>query len=228
MNKLMTEREIESLAAERVRQAGDVAKSDGTYLSALIVAVQSKLGAKRGKRPATDAQLAALDETHGVYYAAVLRGVTTPDIAIEAHVEHGEAMRRTRERSRRATFARSAKSTLATWCKAGGDLRALDADKVSKTELRTSAQAADEPEGSAEQRSLRRATERIAKVIAQTARGSPANARAWLEGIIAELTEKLEEIPDDAERHADSTVVTRTRVGAASFKEPARVLNRGV
>lgn len=220
---VMTEQQIELLASERTRSASEIGTADGTYLRALIVAVQSKLGVRRGKRPATDTQISVLDERQAVFYAAVLRGVTTDDITIEANTEHAEAAKRNRERHRRATFARSAKSTIATWVRAGGDIRAIDATSVTKTELRTSVAAANDDAAMLE-RTLKRATGRIIATVTQEARGSPDRARAWLEGIIGELTEQLEDMGGEGPRHAESTVI-RTRVGTPTFREP-RVLNR--
>lgn len=219
----LTEAQVETLAAERTRNLLDTDKADGTYLSVILHHTQGKLGPlTRGRKPNAESQLAALQAVATLFYGAVLRGVTTEDIAIVANLEPAEITRRTRERNRRAVFARTAKSTLVTWAELGGDLRALDPATVTKSELRTSIAAARDPEARAET-SIERAQRRIIASVTAQARASPEEARARLEAVIAALTAALDELPE-TEEHTDTTTV-RTRVGVPSFREP-RVLNR--
>jgi hypothetical protein len=219
---VMTEVQIEALASERTNSLLGAETMAGTYLRALVTGSQSKLGPKRGKTPTEETQLAALEAVAVPFYAAVLRGVTTDEIAIDATVEHAEAVTRNRERNRRATFARTAKSTLVAWVKAGGDLRAIDVATVTKGELRASTAAATGGLlGVPPETRLQRAQRAI---LAAVAREGPDVARAHLEGVIAALQEALDELP---EVDAGESTVIRTRAGAPTFREPARVLNRG-
>jgi hypothetical protein len=219
----LTESQVETLASQRTRNLLDCDQADGMYLRALIHHTQGRFGAFHGKRPATESQLEALALVAQPLYEAVLRGVTTPDIAIEGGIEHGELTRRTRERNRRATFARSAKATLVAWCNAGGDIRKLDAATVTKTELRKSVMASRDPSAGVE-RTIERAERRIIASITAQARGSPDAARGALEAVIEHLQAALDELPE-GDQHDDVAHV-RTRVGVPKFRGQARVLNR--
>lgn len=211
----MTEQQIEALAADRQGSASVTEAFDGTYLKVLITGTQSKLGAKRGRTPAVDTQLAALEGVAGPFYAAVLRGVITPDIHVDASTEPDEVRRRTREKNRRAVFARSAKSTLVQWVREGGDLRALDVATVSKGELRTSVAAARSERGVTAADRVEKAQETILAVVAHE---GPETAKAYLEGVIQALQHALDEMPGV---HHESAVI-RTRVGVPHFREPIR------
>jgi hypothetical protein len=135
-----------------------------------------------------------------------------------------EAMRRNRERTRRATFARSAKSTLAAWVREGGDIRALNVATVTKGELRAAINAAKAEKGVTESTRIVKAQDAI---LAAVAREGPEAAREHLENVIEALSKALDELPDDEAEHAESSVI-RTRVGVPTFREPppaARVLH---
>lgn len=217
----LTESQIETLAAERNQSLAAMESFDGTYLRVLVTGVQAKLGAKRG-RPNLEAQTAALELIAVPYYAAVLRGVTTADIALDPSLEAAEVSRRTRERNRRAIFARSAKSTLVAWMRAGGDLRAIDPATVTKAELRK-AIAATEPDREGVPAS-HRVLEAQRLILAAVAREGPEEAREHLEAVIEALQQAIEELPP-ALPHAESATI-RTRVGVPSFRAPARLHQR--
>lgn len=218
----LTEAQIEAMAAERTQSLNVTEAFDGTYLKVLITRVQGVLGTKRGKRMGTDVQLTALHKEAAPCYAAVLRGVMTPDIALDASLEADEVRRRTTERNRRATFARTAKSTLVAWVMEGGDLRALEVATVTKTELRTAVAAARAEHGVPAASRIERAQNAILAVVA---REGPDRAREHLEAVMEALQQALDALPSEPD-HAESAVI-RTRVGVPSFREPARVLNRG-
>lgn len=135
-NWVANEQQVEALAHERYAGASAVANVDGTYLRILLVGIQARLGPKRRGRIALDTQAQVLEETHKRFYDAVLRGVTTPDIAIDETLPQAERSARALERNRRSAFARSAKSTLATAAASGVDLRGLDVALVTKASLR--------------------------------------------------------------------------------------------
>lgn len=218
---VMTEAQVEALAAERTQSLTVVEGFDSTYLRVLITAVQAKLGPKRGKRPDTNAQLDALESIAVPFYGAVLRGVITSDIALDASLDPAEATKRTRERNRRATFARTAKSTLVSWVTEGGDLRALSVATVTKSELRAAVTAAKAEHGTPAASRIERAQNAILSAVAKE---TPEVARERLESVIAALQEALDELPDQ-EAHHDTTSI-RTRAGTPTFREP-RILNRG-
>lgn len=216
----MTEQQVESLAAERTTSLNATEGFDGTYLKVLINGVQAKLGAKRGKRLGTDTQMTTLDAIAAPFYAAVLRGVVTPEIELTPGLTVEDVQIRSRERNRRATFARTAKSTLVGWVRAGGDLRALDIEEVTKGELRAStAAAAGENRAPAASR-----VERAQRMIlAAVAHDPPAVKRERLYAVISALQEVIDELPSNGDEHGESTVI-RTRVGMPRF--PPRMMAR--
>jgi hypothetical protein len=202
----LTEQQIESMTADRTAGLSTIEGYDQTYLRVLVNGAQAKLGAKRGKRQGTESQLEALENVAGPFYAAVLRGVTSPDVAPDGITDPAEITRRTRERNRRATFARTAKSTIVTWVNEGGDIRAIDVTTVTKTELRTAINTARSERG---ETSARRIETAQAAILAAAAREEPDKARELLVGAIAALQAALEETPA---AHGSTTVI-RTQPG---------------
>jgi hypothetical protein len=182
----MTEAQIESLAAERVTSATTADGLDATYLRVLVAAAKSR----RGK------PLDCIERAAAGFYAAVLRGVSTPDIAIAPELEPSEIARRNRERHRRATWARSVKSTLTSWIRAGGELRELDVAQVTKSQLRAE---------TLEHRDAPTTAERIEKaqaaILAAIARDGPRVGRGRLEAVIAALQAALNALPARANGH---------------------------
>lgn len=210
----MTEKQIEALASERTQGLVATDALDGTYLRVLVNACQEKLGVKRGRRPNTSTQLATLATVAVSYYEAVMRGVTSPDIAPDASLEPAEATRRMRERNRRGTFARTAKSTLVGWIGEGGDLRAINVDTVTKTELRASTLVAREnraPTGS----KLERAQQAILDAVAKE---TPEDAREHLQSVIEAMQGALDALDGDGKQ--ESTAI-RPRPHAV-YREPVR------
>lgn len=206
-----TEQQIELLAQNHYTSLAAGARANGTYLKAVIVAAQSKLG-KRGPRPKADAQLAVLTGVHERFYAAVLRGVTTPDVAAEDGLERAEKQRRAIERNARSNFARTAMHVLTGYVERGGDLRSLDLASVTKTTLREF----NRPELQGDPLVARtiRAQEGFIRALTRRARGDPSGARAAAERAIAALRTLLATITVQPEP-GETTVIgsRRTRAG---------------
>lgn len=223
-----TDSQVESLALERYNNASLISRIDTTYLSILVLASQAQLGKGRRKLGAED-QAKVLETVHERFYAAVLRGVTTHDIEVEAGLEAKEATRRSLERNRRSAFARSAKSTLLAFVTGGGDLRGLDAWTVSKTALRK-AVAPPEPTDRTE-RQIVRAKGSLFRAFARQARASPEEARQALETAIEELQQMLDQLPAEGEESHDETTVTPARrssdIAHARTRVGVPMLNRG-
>lgn len=226
-----TDSQVESLALERYTNAALISRIDNTYLGILVIASQARLGKGRRKMDAS-AQTEVLESVHERFYAAVLRGVTTHDIAVEADLEPKESTRRSLERNRRSAFARSAKSTLLAYVTAGGDIRALDPNNTSKTALRK-AFAPPEPANRTE-RQIVRSKGSLYRALARQARASPKEAREAIETAVEELQALLEQLgpeveereedeaplPPQPNRRSSDTAHARTRVGIP-------MLNRG-
>lgn len=224
-----TEAQVEQLASAQYTASAQAESHNLTYLRVVVVRCQSKVGTKRrGRALAVDAALAVVEEATEPLYAAVLRGITTQDIAVEPGLEPAESSRRALERNRRSTFARSAKTTLVNYVKGGGDIRSLDPETVTKASLRA---AVSPPEpANRDERIVERAQGAILRAINRQARGDPSGAQATLEGIIAALQERLEALGGGEQYHAATTVTAprprdtgpaRTRVGVPQFHRGA-------
>src|SRR4051812_48680105 len=85
-------------------QAQDSVK--GCYLRVLTAATIK--AAKPAKGKASEI-LTHLEAVHESYYALVMKGVTTPDIADDEKLDQEQRTIRSLERNRRSNFARSAK-----------------------------------------------------------------------------------------------------------------------
>jgi hypothetical protein len=126
-----TDKQVEQLAGRYLSglQSQDTVK--GVYLKVLVA------DAQQAAKPAKSLQdvLKSIETSHEHYYAAVLKGVSTPDVRDDDKLEQTERSLRSLERNRRSNFARSAKSLLVTYVKRMGDLQALKPETVSKQEL---------------------------------------------------------------------------------------------
>lgn len=225
-----TEAQVETLAAAHWNVAIQLEGSNSTYLRVLLVGAQAELGRGRGRKPNPQAQLAVLDKVHERFYAAVLRGVTTDDIAKDEGLEPTESSRRALERNRRSTFARSSKTALANFAKAGGDLRTLVPEEVTKASLRAAVQPPPPTDRTARQ--LANAQGAILRAIARRARGDPGGARDMLEGVVEQLQAALEAMEAD-QPDVGGTTTTVTAQAPQRDRGPARtrvgtpLLNRG-
>ena len=215
------ESEVESLAHERYASNTVVSQADGTYLRVLLVASQAQLGRPRGRAAkfVAETQVTVLTAVNEKFYPAVLRGITTPDIAVEAGLDSKEQRRRSLERNARSAFARSAMSTLVAFVKGGGDLRGLNPEEVTKSALRA-AVAPPEPQDKVE-RQVQRASGALLRAIGRRARDNPEAAREEVSKVMDDLQRVLDSLNGD-EEHAETTTVvgvrdrgpTRTRVGS--------------
>lgn len=158
-----------------------------TYLKALIATTQDALGilskAHRGATGKTSAetrvqQILAVEQTHKVFYAAVCK-------AARDHLGKRSAI----ELNRATNFARSNKSMLVRWLRAGNDIAGLSAAKVTKASLAVEAARARTPSVKILTNRARRITDSslatIKKLIAADPRAGQAAARALAEKLAA-------------------------------------------
>lgn len=217
-----TEAQVEQLAHARYSAGAQASRADSTYFRVLLVACQAKLGGiKRGpgRRAAPDikGQLGVLDAAHERFYAAVLRGVTTPDVAADDTLDRAERQRRMLERNARSGFARTAKSALWAFAEAGGDLRTLDPATTSKTAIRAALAPAEPTDKVARQ--IERSHGALIRAVQRQARASPDTARETVGRLMDEFQKLLDGLDDEgaADLGATTTVAarspTRTRVG---------------
>lgn len=220
-----TEAQVEQLAAAHYGSSAEVERTNTTYLRVLIAGVQAKVGTKtRGRKPSPEAFMSVLEEVHNRFYAAVLKGVDTPDIAVgNGELAPAERTRRILERNRRSNFARSAKATVALFVEAGGDVRALDVENTTKAQLRSVVQP-PEPQDRVT-RVLSRAQASILRIVERTAKQDRSRAVELLRDVILALQTRLTElgpvpipIPVKARGSPKGRKPERTTVGEVTFR----------
>jgi hypothetical protein len=229
----MSEGQVEALAAEYGTAASETSRVGMTYLRVLVAGCQAIIGASKRGRFSPSAQTQALNEVSTGYYAAVLRGITTPELAPAEGLDKAEATRRSLERNRRSTFARSAKSTLVSYIGAGGDLRGLEVDTVTRDPLLIFVR---ETRGTTEaEHKLERYKAAIIRLITKEARGDPAAARADLEHTIEALQFALDALEGPADKRDKApkdkgtmtmTGVMHSRPAHARMKAPQMTQGR--
>lgn len=132
---LATDAQVASLAKDYVTHADGSEQARGTYLRILVAHAQRELSKSDHKRHSAAESLGAIETAHAHLYGVVLEAITTPDIALVSDASDVERKRRAQERNRRSTFARSSKSALAGFVKAGGRLASLIPDDVTRDQL---------------------------------------------------------------------------------------------
>ena len=178
-NYAATDAEVTALAGGA---AAGVAAA-GTYLKVLVAAVQGRLGPIRRRRIGAvrvDA-MGALEAEHARLYALVLAGVGPSDLDM-------------RERNRRATFARTAASTIRAFIKGNGDVTSITPADVTKTQLRK-AIAAPEADNKV-LRGATRARDALLRAVSRYITKDPDEAAGFIEQCIQSLEEHLQEEVD--------------------------------
>lgn len=132
---IVTDAVLTALAREYASGVEQAEGVRGTYLRILVAHSKRELETRGVKRATADAAKAAVQAAHDQLYPVVLKAITTPDIAPDDDASAEETRRRTRERNRRSTFARTSKTTLIRWIEAGGRLVSLNPAEVTKEGL---------------------------------------------------------------------------------------------
>lgn len=220
----LSESQVETLARESSEASVAVERIGLTYLRVLLVGVQAVIGGGKGYKPVRRlvngtkaAHLEALGSVHKRFYAAVVRGVTTPDIAPNDKLERGEQRARTLARNRRSNFARTAKSVLAAYIKAGGDVRMLDPEKTTRDPLAATVRAkrgVSEPGYK-----VGRHARAITRLLEHEAQEDPDAARAEMQRVIEELQAALDSLGESEPEPHTMSQVMRTRPAHARHKE---------
>ena len=117
-----------------------------------------------------------LSEVHGRLYPAIMRGVTTPEVADDEQLSQDDKRARAAIRNARANFARTGASTILGFIKAGGDVRGLDVQTVTKYQLQTFIHSKDGETPKMEMAMA--ALQRVEKQIVTWAQEDPEQARA--------------------------------------------------
>lgn len=116
---------ISTIATSILTSLAEASNGRTNYLRTLVAAAQEALGRKRGQTP--QAQLEALKATHTHFYELVMQAAET--------VVPKSTKNRPVELHRRANFARTALSAVRGHVRAGEDLCAVNAAKVTKGSL---------------------------------------------------------------------------------------------
>lgn len=208
-NYAATDAEVTALASGAASGIAAV----GTYLKVLVAALQARLGsvrraARRGVA-GVDAK-GALEAEHTRLYALVLAGVGPSDL-------------NARERNRRATFARTAASTLRAFIVANGDVRALVPADVTKSALRKAIAPPTPTAGTRIERRALQAQEALLKIVERYISQDPDLAAVFIEKCIQSLEEHLQE---ETDAHGTTTVIGALPPRAPP-NSPAPMLHRG-
>ena len=186
------EADVEQLAAGRFATSSSLDRTDNAYLRILAAALQAQFGSPgtRRKRLAvadTTAHLACLDDVHGRLYPHILRGVTTPDIVDDESLAIPDRRERMGQRNSRASFARSAASTLRGWIGAGGDIRTLEVGQLQKSVLAAWVRSQRDPDTHPDVAVVGATARRLVGEARRLMEADPNAGRMSIEAAIAEL-----------------------------------------
>jgi len=139
-----TPADIKALTKEQLSAITVSVRSKVTYLRALIATTQNSLGLVprvrsvgqpvKVPKETIKEQLVALETVHEGFYASVLEAIEESPLGEDEKPKSGRGSANA-IKTRRATFARSAMSTVRSWIKHGHDLANLSAAKATKTSL---------------------------------------------------------------------------------------------
>jgi hypothetical protein len=183
---LATDEQVAALAKEYVASATSAENARGTYLRILLAHALRELHKGSHKRHTAAEALGAIETAHSHLYTVVTEATLTPDVTPDPDASDVERRRRTQERNRRTNFARSSKSDLTNFVKAGGRLVTLTPETVSRDELRRFARAAREGPKALPDR-VASAVERLETLVRQLMEQDPDGAREVVEGLQLEL-----------------------------------------
>src|SRR4051812_10352391 len=109
---LATDAQVAALARDYATSRSGADRAQQTFLSILTAHSLRELAKGSHKRHTTAEALGAVETAHAHLYAIVVEATLTPDVAPDPDASDEERRRRTQERNRRTTFARSSKSDL--------------------------------------------------------------------------------------------------------------------
>lgn len=214
-----SDHDVELLAAAHLACSEASKRADVSYLRILVQQLQSRFNGVKGRRRASAADLQNhskfLAEVHTRLYVFVLKGVTTPEVVDEETLDVDTRRGRAAVRNSRAGFARSSASTLQAFIRAGGDVRSLDVAAVSKSQLRTWANA-QQPDHNSAAAAIQSAIRRVEREAMEM---EPDDARTTIEDCMQRLQAILDGLED---RKPDAGAITQTlRARPAHTRQPA-------
>jgi hypothetical protein len=183
---LATDTQVATLARDYVTNSTGADQARGTYLRILVAHSLREIAKGAHKRVSTAEALGAVEAAHAHLYGVVVEATMTPDVAPDPEATDEERRRRTQERNRRTTFARTSKSALTGFVKAGGRLASLTPEQVNRDELTRFARAAREGPASLPDR-VKSIAERLQTLVRQLTAEDPEAAREAVDAVSTEL-----------------------------------------
>lgn len=197
--------EIEKLAGMRFDSQAQADRAQGTYLRVLVAATQKAIQGRptlrtrrkgRGNGTLSAAaqtqQLEAFEATNALYYAAVIRGSVTPEVADSESLKSEERRERSLARNRRTNYARTTALAIRNYLRAGLDLTVLVVPAVTKGSL--VAAAADGGAPADPTLKAQRAVTRLLSQIAAVGETKAGAAREILHTAMAKSAELYEKL----------------------------------
>jgi hypothetical protein len=183
---LATDTQVATLARDYVTNANGAEQARGTYLRILVAHSLRELSKSSSKRVTTAEALGAVETAHAHLYAVVVEATLTPDVAPDPEASDEERKRRTQERNRRTTFARTSKSALVGFIKAGGRLVTLTPEDVTRDALTHFARAAREGPATLPDK-VRATADRLGTLLKQLAEEDPEAARELVDALSTDM-----------------------------------------
>ncbi len=159
----------------------------GTYLSVLVATAQ-----QHAKENNTDAAY-AITATHNLFYPAILKGLESAGVKKDMLQS-------------RATFARTAKTTVMRYVVAGGDFFAINPAEVTKAKLREL--YAEPRTGDLPEKLIAKSGEVILEVVRKLAEKNIHDARRELIKAIDMLTAELDKLDQQEDDDEDTPRIT--------------------
>lgn len=185
---LATPEQVQQLARAHWSANEEASQGSRTYLAVLVALVQ-----RRVKRTKKSEALAVFENLAASIYQDVIAGVSEP------------GMEKT-EVNRRATFARTAASTLRSYLASGHPIEDLDPATVSKGQLRKLVVPPEPVERS--ERIMSRAIKSVRSVITKMAKADKVKAMRELVQMIDQLQEQLTDLEHQTD--AETVVMSHT------------------
>lgn len=203
-----TPADIEDITRRRLSASIQASQSQDTYLKALTATTIVELGEKPRARVAgkTDAlspdeiraHLVALENVHQRFYAIVLKAI------LDGPAELG--LKRKTMAHRRATFARTSKSLLRSWIKAGHDVRGLVSSRVTKLMLMREIPDAPKPVAATIRRRAMGLGDRLVLLVGSAPKADRPAALTALESVIQLLAHQMTEMGATISSRPESAV----------------------
>lgn len=194
---IATNADIEDITRRRLSAFIQASQSQDTYLKALTATTIVELGEKPRARIAgkpdeltpdeIKAHLVALENVHQRFYAIVLKAILESPVVVLGPNRKSAAQRK-------ATFARTSKSMLRSWIRAGHDVRGLVAARVTKPMLMREIPDAPKPRAATLRRRAMGLGDRLVSLVGSAPKADRPVALTALESVMQLLAHQMTEM----------------------------------